>query len=225
MILEDQGDGTFTSITPGNSGFINYLTGDITLTHTGGAVAATVTFSYFPGLPVMGIWVREVVGTNTEETIFFDTTYAYVFNGSTFDEVTGTPVWSGTNSDFFWSTNFRGITPDVRLFFTTNFVVNAANPIRYYDGGTWTDFAPLVDATHTLFQARILIPYYGRLLALNVWEGTTAGGYAGAVNIPNRCRFSQIGNPLETVVPAPVVDLAWRSDIFGRGGFIDAPVT
>lgn len=224
VILTDQGNGFFTSATPGNSGFINYLTGAISLTHTGGAVAATVTFGYFPGLPVMGIDTQEIVGTNNEQTIFFDTKYAYIFNGSSFDSVSGNPVWSGTDSDFFWSTNYRGITPDVRLFFTTNFVVNASNPMRYFDNSTWTDFFPYVDATHKLYQARILIPYYGRLLALNCWEGTVAGGFAGAVNISNRCRFSQIGNPLETTLPSPDVDLAWRSDLFGRGGFIDAPV-
>lgn len=224
VILTDQGNGFFTSITPGNSGFINYLTGAISLTHTGGAAAATVSFGYFPGLPVMGIDIQEVVGTNIEQTIFFDTKYAYTFNGSSFDPVTGNPVWSGTNADFFWSTNYRGITPDVRLFFTTNFVVNAANPMRYFDNSSWTSFFPYVDATHKLYQARILIPYYGRLIALNCWEGTVLGGFPSAVNIPNRCRFSQIGNPLETTLPSPEVDLAWRSDLFGRGGFIDAPV-
>jgi hypothetical protein len=50
---------------------------------------------------------------------------------------------------------------------------------------------------------------------LNVWEGTTAGSYAGANNYFNRCRFSQVGNPLQAD--------AFRSDIFGKGGFIDAP--
>ena len=62
----------------------------------------------------------------------------------------------------------------------------------------------------------ILIPYYGRLLALNTWEGTTAGGVAGAVNFFARCRFSQIGNPVDQTN-------GWRSDIFGKGGFLDAP--
>src|SRR5208337_2759281 len=50
------------------------------------------------------------------------------------------------------------------------------------------------------------------LLALNVFEGSNV---ANAVNIYNRCRFSQVGSPIDTN--------AWRTDIFGRGGFIDAP--
>jgi hypothetical protein len=78
--------------------------------------------------------------------------------------------------------------------------------------GTWTVTAVYLQAGTFLFTARILIPYYGRLLALNTYEGTTVGT---AINIFNRCRFSQIGNPIQQD--------AWRSDIFGKGGFIDAP--
>ena len=52
-------------------------------------------------------------------------------------------------------------------------------------------------------------------MALNTWEGTTIGGAAGAQNFFSRCRFSQIGSPIAAD--------AWRSDIFGKGGFIDAP--
>ena len=61
-----------------------------------------------------------------------------------------------------------------------------------------------------------MIPYYGRLLALNTWEGLTSGGVAGATNFYARCRFSQIGNPTDQTD-------GWLSDTFGRGGFIDAP--
>ena len=71
-------------------------------------------------------------------------------------------------------------------------------------------------STQTLWQALILIPYYGRLLALNTWEGPTMSTYTGAVNFFARCRFSQIGDPTDQTN-------GWRSDIFGRGGFIDAP--
>jgi hypothetical protein len=51
------------------------------------------------------------------------------------------------------------------------------------------------------------------MLALNVWEGATI---ATSKNITNRCRFSAVGNPID--------EDAWRTDIFGKGGFIDAPV-
>ena len=222
IVFTDQGDGTLTSVTPGNSGTINYITGIIALTHTAGAgVATTVDFNYFPGLPVMGIPDREISTVNDEETIFFDTKYAYKFVGTGFQEFATGTTWTGTDSDFFWSTNYRGSTPDARLFFTTNFVNDGTSPMRYTDGNTWTSFQPIIADNppsaqqFLLYQAQILIPYYGRLLALNTWEGTTAGTFANAVNIFNRCRFSQIGSPIAAD--------AWRSDQFGKGGFIDAP--
>jgi hypothetical protein len=224
IVFTDQGNGILTSPTPGNSGTINYLNGDIVLIHTAGpGVPAVASFSYFPGLPVMGISDREITIVNDEETIFFDTKYAYKFVGTGFQEYSAGTTWQGTDSDFFWTTNYRGSTADARLFFATNFFVNPPlfDPIRYTSGGAWTDFEPILadvpqsPAQVILYQAKILIPYYGRLLALNTYEGTTAGGIAGASNFFNRVRFSQIGSPI-------AVD-AWRSDIFGKGGFIDAP--
>lgn len=218
-LTDTVGTGIMTVVGAGpiTSATINYATGILTITASApaGPAAVTVSLAYYPTLPVMGIPQREIAGVNLEQTIWFDTKYAYIFTAGQFQEFLPGTVWDGTDSDFFWSTNYRGSTPDARLFFTTNFVSTATNPIRYTNGAAWTNFAPLVSATDTMFQARILIPYYGRLVALNVYEGTTAGGYAAAVNIFNRCRFSQIGNPID-------VD-AWRTDIFGRGGFIDAP--
>src|SRR5882672_2604759 len=147
IVFTDQGDGTLTSVTAGNSGTINYVTGSVTLTHTAGAgVATTIDFNYFPSLPVMGIQVREISSINSEQTIWFDTKYAYIY--STFDDafqefIAGT-TWAGTDSDFFWTTNYRGVNPQDRLFFATNFVNDAADPIRYTDGVTWTTFTPIV---------------------------------------------------------------------------------
>lgn len=200
------------------SGTINYATGLGAISFTvvpPNPTVTTVSFNYFPGLPVMGIWQREIAPINDEQTIFWDTRYAYVNPGTGFQEFIAGTSWFGSNSDFFWTTNYRGSTPSARLLFATNFVSDLNDPMRFTDGTTWTNFTPLVDATNTLFQARILIPYYGRLLALNVFEGATVGGPGGASNIFNRCRFSQIGDPT-------AVD-AWRSDQFGKGGFIDAP--
>jgi len=216
----DQGNGTFTNATPGNSGIINYMTGSVTLITTVGAgLATTITLGYFPALPVMGILKREVPTIGIDSTIFFDTVYAYQFlNG--FQELDPGTVWTGTNTDFFWSANFQGASADLRYFFVTNDNIDIVNtlydPIRYFDNSTWIDLQPLITATDTLWQARILIPYYGRLLALNTWEGPTASTYIGAKNFFARCRFSQLGDPTDQT-------LGWRSDVFGRGGFIDAP--
>ena len=304
IVFTDQANGLLTSATGGNFGYINYITGDVVLTHTAGAgVATTAVFNYFPSLPVMGIHQRERVEINDEQTLFFDTKYAYIHDGNTFQEflvTVPTTTWNGTDSDFFWCTNYRGADANVRLFFVTNFVNSSGSPMRYTDASSWTTFQPIVSGssiTQTLgtltnpwavfngiltsspiiqgtvvitvgsiifrdtprdgslvssglntgsivyatgavtlnfspvltldtlvtakydipqnyiFTSRILIPYYGRLLALNVFEGPTN---VGSVNIFNRVRFSQTGSPIQQD--------AWRSDVFGKGGFIDAPV-
>lgn len=220
VTFTDQGNGTLTSITPGNSGIINYITGQITLITTVSAgTAATASFLYYPSLPVMGILRREVASIGIDSTIFFDTTYAYQFV-SGFQELVPGEIWTGTNTDFFWEANFQGVTSNLRYFFVTNNNINipalSYDPIRYFNNSTWTDLQPLLSATTTLWQALILIPYYGRLIALNTWEGATSDTYIGAVNFFARCRFSQIGDPTDQTN-------GWRADIFGRGGFIDAP--
>lgn len=229
ITFTDQGNGLMTSPTPGNIGYINYLTGVIVLTHTaGGGVPATGEFAYFPTLPAMGIPIREIAGTNDESTLWFDTKYCYINSNGEFQEFLPASgvTWDSSNSDFFWGTNYRGSDSSQRLFFETNFVNDANNPMRYTDGATWTDFFPILTqsggvATRVfLTSARILIPYYGRLLALNVWETDADGAgnpnYASSSNVFNRCRFSQIGSPIQSD--------AWRSDQFGKGGFIDAPI-
>lgn len=237
----------FTETTNGNlsngaggTGTINYLTGLITLNTDPdlALTAITITFGYYPCLPVMGIWQREITGINNEQTIFFDTKYAYT-NPSGLDNgfqefISGAAVdttWDGSDSDFFLATNYRGSAEYDRLFFVTNFNNTSQSHMRYTDttAAAWTLFAPGIrGATSTtadtifMFQARILIPYYGRLLAFNTYEGTSIGT---SQNYFNRCRFSQIGSPIQsTVVGPPFVGGAWRDDVFGKGGFIDAPV-
>jgi len=222
VVLQDQGDGTLTSVTPGCSGVINYLTYVVTITHTAGAVPATIDFGYFPGLPCMGNTTLENSAINDESAVIFDTKYAYSYDGDNFSQF-GTSQWTGSDSNFFWTTNYRGATADLRLFFATNFYFTPASltlydPIRYYDGSTWNDFAPFVNTTIKLIQARIILPYYGRLLALNTYEGTAPD--TGAQYF-NRCRFSQIGDPTNQTND-PLLG-SWLENVFGKGGFIDAP--
>lgn len=225
IILNDQGNGILATSPPSAStGVINYLTGNVTLTFLGGPYPATVTFIYYPNLQVMGIWKEDISIIGIDQTIFFDTKYAYQYVARHFQELVPGTTWTGpnlsngSNTWFFWSTNYQGVTPNQRFFFTTNNYINPAipafDPIRYYNpvASTWTDLTPAVDSTNFIFQCLIIIPYYGRLLMLNTWEGTSS---SGAVNYYSRCRFSQIGNP--------VAADSWRSDIFGLGGFIDAP--
>lgn len=217
----DTGNGTFTVTGIGSAAgsYINYATGRVVLQFISlvGGANVNASLNYFPTLPVMGIPQRDIPTINDEQTIWFDTRYAYIWNGTGFQEFIPGTTWNGSNSDLFWSYNYRGSSVASRLLFVTNNVVNAANPMRYTDGITWTTFAPQTSSTETLFQCRILIAYYGRLLALNTWEGTTAGGIGGSVNYFNRCRFSQYAaSPVDQVN-------AWRTDVFGRGGVLDAP--
>lgn len=216
--LFDQGNGLLaTNPVSGVTGFINYLTGNVVI--TGGSVGnpTIANFNYFPSLPGMGIPTRELSGVNDEQTLWFDQKYCYIFTGIGFQEFIAGNTWDGEDFNFFWGTNYRGIVASLRLFFETNFVNDVGSPMRYTDGATWTTFQPLVagpplNPNTFLFTARILIPYYGRLLALNTYEGTAQ---VTAQNFFSRCRFSQIGDPTQ-------VD-AWRTDIFGKGGFVDAP--
>jgi len=204
----------------GSGGTINYATTIMTIVD-GGSQTMTGTVSYYPNLPVMGILKKDTSNFGIDSTIFFDTTYAYQYV-SGFQELSSTTAttWSGTNTDFFWAANYQGATPNLRYFFVTNNNITLGastpyDPIRYYNNSSWMDLQPLVSSTTTLWQALILIPYYGRLLALNTWEGVTGSGVSAAVNYFARCRFSQIGDPTSSD--------SWRSDMFGLGGFIDAP--
>lgn len=116
-------DGTLVGA-PGGSGTIDYATGAITIV-AGGAGPLTGTFSYFPGLPVMGLrdYVTNAVNANFQSTQYplllaFDTVYSYQANqsGSTpsfyttsFYKNTNNPlVWSGADYQQFWTTNYLG---------------------------------------------------------------------------------------------------------------------
>jgi hypothetical protein len=228
IVFTDTGNGTLTSPTPGNSGVINYLTGDVTLTHTAGAgVATTITVAYFPNLPVMGLRSRELNSINVEQLIAFDTKYAYRYIGGWQEFIPGT-TWTGSDSDFFWSTNYWVGNGNQKIFWVTNFSGTAGDPIRYTNGTAWIDFAPAVDAAapspNLLNQCLALLPFRGRLLAFNTLEGANL---ATSIAYTNRIRWAEIGNPFTTVsaIVTPVVPTAWRDDIRGKGGFLDIPTS
>ncbi len=227
IVFTDQGDGTLTSPTAGNSGTINYGSGAIVLTHTAGAgVATTAAFNYFPSLPVMGLRTRETNNTNREELVAFDQKYAYKYVSGWQEFIAGT-TWTGTDSDFFWTTNYwndMAANPQ-KIFWVTNFSGTGGDPIRYTNGTAWVNFAPQINvAGDVLAQCQAIIPFRSRLLVFNTYEGANL---AGSVNYPQRIRWAAIGNPFTTVsaIIATVNATAWRDDLPGQGGYLDIPTS
>lgn len=226
VTFTDNGDGTITSGTPlTNFGHINYNTGSVTLitAPVSAGTATLLSFGYYPGLPGMGIWEKETSVVNATNTIWWDEKYAYIFASGAFQEFIPGTAWNGNDSDFFWAYNYQR-SSGTSILFVTNFnngqnSESATDPMYFTDGSTWNVFTPPITASINLYQARILIPYYGRLIALNTWEGTSA---TGATNFFNRCRFSgpAYGDP---AAGYPTIT-AWRTDVFGLGGSLDAPV-
>ena len=226
----DNGLGILTNATTGNSGTVNYNTGAITITHTLGAgVASTATFGYFPTLPVMGINTRELLSITQEETIVFDTKYAYVYEAGEYVEFIPGTTWSGGDADFFWSTNYW-VQPDgaAKIFWVTNFSGSTGDPIRYTNGSDWVDFAPTINSSGgKLTQCRAILPFRGSLLAFNTWEGADL---ATSINYPQRIRWCGIGNPIsDTSVIFPnagdVNVNAWIDSPPGKGGYLDIPTS
>jgi len=91
-----------------------------TIPPTPGLIVTVTGFAYFPGLPVMGLPSRELDTINANDSMGFDTKYAYLYSNllnKYVEAPTSGPqfTWSGSNSNFFWSQN-----ADSALF-TTNF--------------------------------------------------------------------------------------------------------
>lgn len=178
-----------------------------------GVVVANGTIVYFyPALPVMGLDTYDQLTVNLEVPVGFDTQWAYAWGASGWQRLAGgADIWVGTNSDFFWVANWRGVNPFDRILFVTNFDENDPNFMRYWNGAIWTVFQPAISPINFLNSARILVPFKNHLVAFNTFEGPNI---AGQKQYPNRGRYSQNGSPL-------AID-AWREDIEGKGNAVDA---
>lgn len=169
---------------------------------------------FYPGEPVMGLRVRETTSINAEGLIAFDTQFAYERDmGAWIRLGTGaTATWIGSNSNFFWSSNYRGSLGSQTFFYVVNNVAAMGQNIRFIAAGSsaWTNLRPQLNSGGTLFleTALIIMPFQDRLIALNTTE--TDGTFR------NRCRFSQNGDPTTAAT-------SWLEDVKGKGGHIDAP--
>ena len=188
----------------------NTTTGQVQLV---GAPANTAVY-YYPATPVMGLLSREAATVNEEDIIGFDTQFSYIRVGGAWERL-GTATWTGSNSDFYWATNYRGTNPYETFFYVTNGI--AADGIRYINQGatTWTTLRPQLDsgATRYLETSKILIGFKDRIVALNTIEDE---GGNDRVYL-NRARWSQNGDPTAAAT-------SWLDDTAGRGGYVDCPV-
>ena len=121
----------------------------------------------------------------------------------------------------FWATNgTRGFQNN-----PTATTPASGDGIRWYDGTGWVNFLPQVDGTNYLMGSLIIVSYRNRLVMLNTTEGTAFGA---STHYAQRARWCQNGTPYyNATVPTGFTggfDVnAWRSDVVGKGGFIDAP--
>lgn len=175
--------------------------------------ALTTDVYFYPSLPVMGLLSRESLSVNTEDTLGFDTQFAYFRSAGAWERL-GTATWTGTDANFYWGLNFRGQNPYETYFYVVNYI--AADNIKYLPQGstTWTNLRPQLDsgATRYLETALMLVNFKDRLLVLNTIEDE--GGSDRVYQ--NRVRWSQNGDPR-----APAT--SWLDDTPGRGGYVDAP--
>lgn len=109
-------DGTLTG-SGGGTGTINYATGAFSV--SGSVVGAvTGTFSYYPGLPVMGLrdFFPNTGATQYPLLLAFDTKYSYQINqNSAVVNFYSTSFYKGSNNPVIWSA------PDYQQFWTTNY--------------------------------------------------------------------------------------------------------
>ena len=136
------------STNSGVTAVIDSTTTPNTITFTGGALS---TVYWYPSLPVMGITQYESGTLNNHPTFAFDPEFAYVFIPGSGWTRSGTAIWHGDNTKYFWATNWQN-TPGTVVMYVTNF--NAAlgagkptaadDPIWYFDGTTWT---PMLGST------------------------------------------------------------------------------
>ena len=189
-------DGTIVG-TPAGSGTINYATGDVTI--SGGAAGADIvgqasvaSFSYYPGLPVMGLrdfvvdgsTIQPYPNSNYPLLLAFDTEFSYeitqagvpsFYNVSFYKDSENPLVWNGQDYQLFWTTNYE------KALWATNNVPGFHIVNGTYSAGTGT--------SHITFNFQSLAANYTQLIVgdqlwFNEWSagGSTINGLVGVVS-------------------------------------------
>jgi hypothetical protein len=148
-------DGTATTAT--------YDTTDGSFSFTGVIVEDNTPIYWYPADPIMGLPIYETADSVSDPTYAFDTQFSYQFNPSNsggwdilgpLPPALGSGQWTGTNSDFFWATNWQGDDASVRNLFVTNDVPptfrsgkSTTDGIQYWNNSVWTNLNPALSAT------------------------------------------------------------------------------
>lgn len=208
----------------------NTATGALVI--TGNNTNPLTTVYFYPAEPVMGFSIFDSTSVNNQPTYAFDTRFAYIYLATGWERSgTGTsPMWHGTNLNFFWSVNYRNsANPGAYLLFVSNFyAVNPSgavsandDPIWYLNSisGTWTALTPkflVAGAGNFVRTARIVVVFKNRLVLLNTIETDAAN--ANNISYPFRARFSAIDNPLDANAFLEITQVGTLG-----GGVIDVP--
>jgi hypothetical protein len=214
--------------TTGVSATHTYNTTTGALVIVGAAVGASVYF--YPAEPVMGLTVYENGPVFDQPSYAFDTQFAYIYIGGSWQLSPGSPTWHGTDLDFFWTSSYRyaGTGSIVDMFVTNFYVVNpngavdaSDDPIYYLNSvsGAWTAFQPQTKAAGDFVETcSIIVQFQGRLVLLNTVEVDSTG--ATNSNYRNRCRFSSRGDPTNAAAFLEITQVGAIG-----GGVIDAPTS
>ena len=170
----DDGNGNFITTPAGGTGTVNYTTGAMSITFNGsvaGATPITVTYSVFPGLPVMMV-ANFYNSSNTRQLVVADSRNINRYNGVTnrLVDITGMNTFTGGKFDFFSWVNYPDASDNPRLLFS-----NGVDPIKSYDGTTVITYVFTLTGVTTL-SARLMFQLKDRLILLRtVEDGTTFG--------------------------------------------------
>ena len=223
------GDVMLTVVFAGTPGIMESTTGSLANTYntTTGAyviVGAPINTDvyFYPAQPVMALVSYDSPAINNEQMFGFDTQFAYTFVDALGWQRVGAgavATWTGTDADFFWTTNYRGAAANDYLMFITNNV--PADAMRYWDGAAFNAFGsaattPINAANDFVKTCLLMISFKNRLLLLNTTEHINGVDQT----FTNRVRWCQTGSPLITAgSPTP-----WYDTGGGQfGGFVDAP--
>lgn len=186
QVLNDDGEGAFTG---DGTGTIDYTSGAVSITFTTPpAVASTVTitYDYFPGLPVMGV-MSFYPTNNLRQLIVADTRYVNRYNPTTdrLEDISSATPYTGTKTDFWSWVNYATPASVPRLLFANGVV---GDVIQQYDGTTVAAYTSTF-AGGTL-NARQIFNIRDRLVLFQTIEAGTL--------FPRRIRISGTGANSDT---------------------------